>query len=86
MNILLDTSTFIWIVSNPQRLSQTARDICLKEENALFLSVVSGWEMMVKYHLHKLPLPEKPEIIITSQAPRHNIQIIPLEMKEILQM
>ncbi|PJE61919.1 PIN domain nuclease [Candidatus Roizmanbacteria bacterium CG10_big_fil_rev_8_21_14_0_10_39_12] len=86
MNILLDTSTFIWTISNPDRLSKKAKEVYLDEDNACFLSVVSTWEMIVKFNFGKLPLPEQPEKIITSQVAQHSIQIISLEMNDILQL
>jgi PIN domain nuclease of toxin-antitoxin system len=45
---LLDTSTLIWAVASPDRLSRRAR----KALNAgpLVLSVVSYWEIVIKAH------------------------------------
>lgn len=86
MNILLDTSSFIWTISNPDRLSKKAKVCYLTEDNTFYLSVVSAWEMIVKYNLGKLPLPERPEKIITSQIVTHSIQLISLEMNDILQL
>ena len=86
MNILLDTSTFIWVVANPKRLSKTAKDICLNEENTLYFSVISAWEIQIKYLLRKLPLPEVPEKIIQSQISKHRIEVLPLELDHIFQL
>lgn len=86
MNILFDTSSFIWTISNPDRLSKKAKGCYLTKDNMFFLSVVSAWEMIVKYDLGKLPLPERPEKIITSQIEVHSIQLISLEMNDIVQL
>ena len=37
----------------------------------------------MRYQLGKLPLPEKPETIITSQAGLHSIVILPLELPKL---
>ena len=86
MDILLDTSVFIWVVANPKRLSKRARDICFEEENNLYLSVVSAWEMQIKYQRKRLPLPETPEKIIQGQMHKHSIEVLPLELGDVFML
>lgn len=83
MDVLLDTSTFIWVIANPKRLSKRAKDICFNEKNVLYFSVISAWEMQIKYQLNKLPLPETPEKIIQSQIIKHDIVVLPVELENI---
>ena len=42
MKLLLDTHTFLWLDSSPEKLSQTALAACEDPANQLYLSVVSA--------------------------------------------
>lgn len=48
MRILLDTHILLWIMNDDEKLSNKAREIILDEENKLFYSVVSLWEIELK--------------------------------------
>ena len=54
MKVLLDTHAFIWLDTQPEKLSQTAFDLCQDENNELYLSMASIWEMQIKNQLGKL--------------------------------
>ncbi len=56
MKLLLDTHTFIWWRSSPQKLSPKALALCQNPENILLLSIGSIWEMQIKIQLGKLSL------------------------------
>lgn len=60
MNLLLDTSIFLWLQTEPERLGESLR-IVQDERTELLLSAASSWEISIKYQLGKLPLPEPPE-------------------------
>jgi PIN domain nuclease of toxin-antitoxin system len=53
MNYLLDTCAFIDIVFTPERLSFAARE-AISDENTLFVSIASFWEIMIKQQIGKL--------------------------------
>jgi PIN domain nuclease of toxin-antitoxin system len=78
MKILLDTCTFLWIITDAPELSTTARELFLDATNEVFLSAVSAWEMSVKFTLDKLPFPESPERFIPAQRERHGINSLAL--------
>lgn len=80
MKLLLDTCTFLWILEDSSSLSKEARQLFLSNENEVFLSSVSAWEISVKHQLGKLPLPEPPYRFIPAQRERHGIT--PLELSE----
>ena len=42
MKLLLDTHIFLWLDSNPEKLSQMALAACEDPANQLYLSVVSA--------------------------------------------
>lgn len=70
MKILLDTCTFLWIVSDSAELSENSRQLFADPDNDVYLSVASAWEIIVKNSLGKLPLPTPPHdfIRLTAQA------------------
>ena len=84
MIILIDTHVFLWMISAPNKLSDRAKDIIESTNNEVFLSVVSGWEITTKAKINKLKLPEKPEIYIPEQIQKNFIEILPIEMKHVL--
>lgn len=83
MKLLLDTCTFLWIISNDAELSKPARSLFEQPENDVFLSVVSFWEINVKYKLGKLPLPMSPQQYIPLQRERHGIDSLALQESDI---
>lgn len=55
---LLDTSTLIWALESPERLSSRARRAVEKGENVV--SVASYWEVVVKTQKGLLAIPDLP--------------------------
>jgi PIN domain nuclease of toxin-antitoxin system len=79
MKILLDTCTFLWLITDAPALSPRARELFAEVENEVYLSVVCTWEIAVKHALGKLPLPASPEQYIPAQRIKHNIDSLLLE-------
>lgn len=48
MRLLLDTHVIVWALENPGRLAAKARAAIETEENEVFVSVVSPWELAIK--------------------------------------
>ena len=78
MKFLLDTHIFLWFISGDTRLPAGWRDIIRDAGNDVYLSVVSLWEAIIKYHIGKLPLPESAESYLPTQRMRHQIASLPL--------
>ena len=76
MTLLLDTCTFLWLVSEDPRLPLRVRSDCRDPANAVYLSALSTWEIAIKHRLGRLPLPESPESFVASR--RQRLQIEPL--------
>ena len=53
MTYLIDTHTFIWAISNTEKLSEVARSIITDEDNDIFVSTVSFWEISLKTSIKK---------------------------------
>lgn len=49
MNILLDTHILIWALNEDPRLPEKAKEMILDEDNAVYYSSVSIWEIAIKH-------------------------------------
>lgn len=80
MRLLLDTCAFIWIASNPGRVSQTARTLFSRPGAGVWLSAVSAWEIAIKHRLGRLRLPGGmlPWPYVQEACRRHRIDLLPL--------
>ncbi len=78
MNILLDTHTFLWWITDSSRLSEVARNLMSDSNNNLYWSAASSWETAIKYELGRLPLPEKPEIFLPPELNANRVESIPI--------
>jgi PIN domain nuclease of toxin-antitoxin system len=79
MKLLLDTCTFLWIVTGDASLSAPARKLFSDPANEVFLSSVSAWEIAVKHSLGKLPLPRPPSVLVPEERKRHQIEPLALD-------
>ena len=66
MSYLLDTHALIWALEDNQKLSVAARKIIDDENNAIFVSMASLWEMAIKLSRGKLSLSQSLEDIMGS--------------------
>ncbi|MGD2089242.1 MAG: type II toxin-antitoxin system VapC family toxin [Candidatus Aminicenantes bacterium] len=56
MNYLLDTHAFLWTIFESGRLSNRAKKLILNPENSIYISLITFWEISLKYSLGKLEL------------------------------
>ncbi len=56
MNILLDTHILLWSLTEDSKLSQKAIDIISNNDNKLYYSIASVWEIEIKNSLGKMPI------------------------------
>jgi PIN domain nuclease of toxin-antitoxin system len=54
LNVLLDTSTLLWLTREPERVSSTARAVLDERDNVLWISAASAWEIATKHRLGRL--------------------------------
>ncbi|MCI0751934.1 MAG: type II toxin-antitoxin system VapC family toxin [Flammeovirgaceae bacterium] len=82
MSYLLDTHTLIWALTDIGQIPGKTKEIIEKVENNIFISVVSFWEISIKYSIGKLEL----EGIASEDFPRLAIKnqftILPLKPEE----
>ena len=68
MRVLVDTHTWLWMLTSPHRLPATTRDTVGDPGTEVLLSAASAWEIAIKYHLGRLPLPEAPTTYVPSRV------------------
>jgi PIN domain nuclease of toxin-antitoxin system len=78
MNLLLDTHTFLWWITDDLRLSPTVRHLIGDSLNTLCWSAASSWEVSIKYALGRLPLPEPPEVFLPAELGKNRIESLPI--------
>ncbi len=55
MRLLLDTHAFLWWLAGDEQLSSSARNAIADQDNDVFVSAASAWEIATKYRIGKLP-------------------------------
>jgi PIN domain nuclease of toxin-antitoxin system len=60
MKLLVDTQCWLWMNASPEKFSDRTRALLLDPNTLRMLSAASIWEIGIKYHLGKLPLPVTP--------------------------
>ncbi len=84
MRLLLDTCTFLWLVTDDPNLSPEARSLIVDPDNEVLLSAVSTWEIAVKHGLGRLPLPDDPERYVPKLRRDHAVEPLPLDEESTL--
>jgi len=83
VKVLLDTHVFIWLDSAPEKLSPKAFAVCQDQDNELYLSMASVWEMQIKQQLGKLNLKLPLKQLIEEQCANNGLQILSIEADHI---
>lgn len=86
MNVLLDTHAFLWWVVDEPQLSNTAKAIIADQSNAIYVSVISAWEIIIKERIGKLILPEPPETYIPSRLASNQFISLNVQIQHVLQI
>ena len=86
MKILLDTCAFLWLTTDAPELSDKAKILFQNINNAVYLSSVSVWEIIVKNQLGKLPLPSAADDFIKQQCEKHFIEYLALDEKAVFNL
>lgn len=86
MNVILDTCTFLWIINNPKKLSNNAKNIFQDTRNKCFLSIISFWEIMILHSLKRINFKSNPEEMLIKKCKKENINILPLSITSIFKL
>ena len=80
----MDTCSFIWLTSAPDRLGAKARDALDAEQAEILLSDVSIWEICTKWQARKLELPAPPRVWIEEQASLWQLGRLPITQRSVI--
>lgn len=84
VKLLLDTCTFLWILTDARELSMKARQLAINPGNDVYLSAASSWEISIKHGLGRLTLPAPPELFVPQQREHHGIEPLALDEESVL--
>ena len=84
MKVLLDTHTFLWALSAPDRLSVRAREAIASSER--FWSVASIGEVLIKVQSGKLPMPLPAGGYLTSKMSANAVRVLPVRLDHVLKV
>jgi PIN domain nuclease of toxin-antitoxin system len=83
MHYLLDTHIFLWFLQSDERLEKKHHKIIIDENNTIFLSIASLWEIVLKYNAGKFILPDEPENFLLNFLYQYNFQILELKSEHL---
>jgi PIN domain nuclease of toxin-antitoxin system len=90
---LLDTNVFLWWIANRDdpRISKPAREILAADENDLWVSAASAWEVSIKAHVHgpeavEIRSPMPPNEYLRTQIQAHHFHELPVETRHALRV
>ena len=55
MRLLIDTHVALWLFNEYENLSPMAKSYLISQNNDLYISIASAWEIAIKHSLGKLP-------------------------------
>ena len=84
MKFILDTNAFIWMDTDPTKVSPRVVQVLNDTNNEIHLSVASVWEMVIKSQTGKLVLSDTIDKIIAEQMKRNPLQLLPIELPHVL--
>jgi PIN domain nuclease of toxin-antitoxin system len=84
MKLLLDSHTFLWWDSEPEKLSEHAMALFRDQSNVLLLSTGCVWEIQIKHQIGKLSLSLPFAEIIAAQQRTNRIEILPITIEHVL--
>jgi PIN domain nuclease of toxin-antitoxin system len=84
MKVILDTHTFLWALSDPDRLSVRARETIASSER--FWSVASIWEALIKVQSGKLPMPLPASAYLMSKMSANGVSLLPIRLEHVVRV
>lgn len=73
MKLLLDTCTFLWLITDDLALSPGARARIVDPGNEVYLSAASAWEIALKWRRGRLSLAQPPTELVPAQREAHGV-------------
>ena len=84
MNLLLDTHTFLWWDNGSVNLSPRVLALCNDPAVILYLSLVSLWEIQIKFGLGKLSLRLPLRALVADHQQKNGLRLLPITLDHLL--
>jgi PIN domain nuclease of toxin-antitoxin system len=84
MNYIIDTHVALWWWADDKQLSNTVRELMADTSNEIYFSAISGYEIILKNRLGKLPLPEQLIINLADAVNDEGWKQLPLSLNDTL--
>src|SRR3989337_788031 len=82
MKYLLDTHAFLWTLLDDEQLSKKAAKVIQNPGNDIYVSVITFWEISLKYAIGKLELTGISPDELPQKAKETGIQTLKLSKRE----
>lgn len=86
MKVLLDTQCWLWLCGSPERFSEATLARLADPKTIRLLSSASVWEIVVKHHLGKLPLPAAPRDFVPSRLSTTGTEVLAISQAHALRI
>jgi len=86
VRLLLDTHCWLWYLLTPEKLNPEAQEILRDPDNEVFFSTASAWEIVVKFALGKLDLPQPPSEYVPDRLEVLGYQELPIRQDHVLRI
>ena len=86
MKALLDTHSWLWWLTAPERIGSRAHELIADAENDILFSIASTWKIAINYSLGKLALPSAPDALIPSQLQKDGFTSLHVEHRHALRV
>ncbi len=83
---LIDTHCWLWWHIDPDKLKQKVFKLIENGDSSIYFSVVSAWEIVIKYQLKKLKLPMPPHQYVQKRLELSYMEVLPVQMEHVLKV
>jgi len=83
VRVLVDSNAALWAVLDSPKLSPHAKQILGDPQTVNLFSLASAWEIAIKYHSGRLPLPETPKEFLDRAVRDLEFTLLPIEASHI---
>ncbi|CAA6605860.1 PilT protein domain protein [Rhodospirillaceae bacterium LM-1] len=68
----------------PEALTPLVRNHLMSEDNSIYFSVATGWEIAIKHSLGRLRLPLSPPEFVNEAVERHGLTVMNAELSHVM--
>jgi PIN domain nuclease of toxin-antitoxin system len=81
VRFLLDSGVWLWSIASPERINSRAYEVLRDDNNEVYFSAVTSWELSIKAGNRRLKLPAPPEECIPAFMAKQGL--IPLAISHL---